>query len=128
MRLLFRKDNSEYGLTKDLVDNGLIPPYTILSHTWNEGQEVTFKDLINSSGKSKTGYNKIRFCGKQAELNRLQHFWVDTCCINKSNGVELQKAINSMFRWYRNATRCYVYLSDVSAIKRKANDCLAEFT
>jgi hypothetical protein len=104
MRLLFRRDNGEYGLTKDLVDDGLIPPYAILSHTWNEGQEVTFEDLIGGSGKSKTGYNKIRFCGQQAELNGLQHFWVDTCCIDKSNRAELQKAINSMFRWYRNTT------------------------
>jgi hypothetical protein len=39
---------------------------------------------------------------------------VDTCCIDKSNNTELSEAINSMFRWYRNATKCYVYLSDVS--------------
>ncbi|KAF2464142.1 uncharacterized protein BDR25DRAFT_361884 [Lindgomyces ingoldianus] len=28
--------------------------------------------------------------------------------------VKLSAAINSMFRWYQNAVRCYVYLSDVS--------------
>lgn len=39
---------------------------------------------------------------------------MDTCCIDKTNAVELQEAINSMFRWYRDATKCYVYLSDVS--------------
>jgi hypothetical protein len=39
---------------------------------------------------------------------------VDTCCIDKKNAVELGAAINSMFRWYQNAVRCYVYLSDVS--------------
>jgi hypothetical protein len=39
---------------------------------------------------------------------------VDTCCIDKSNNTELSEAINSMFRWYRNAAKCYVYLSDVS--------------
>jgi hypothetical protein len=122
MRLLFDSDNGEYGLTKDLVDDDPIPPYAILSHTWNEGQEVTFKDLIDGTGKSKTGYDKIRFCGQQAELNGLQHFWVDTCCIDKSNKAELQKAINSMFRWYRNATRCYVYLSDVSTTEQKRSD------
>src|SRR5262245_2185427 len=27
-----------------------------------------------------------------------------------------------MFRWYRNASRCYVYLSDVSTAKQKGND------
>jgi ankyrin repeat protein len=38
---------------------------------------------------------------------------VDTCCIDKKNLVELSKAITSMFRWYRDAVKCYVYLSDV---------------
>ena len=38
---------------------------------------------------------------------------MDTCCIDKSNSTELSEAINSMFRWYRNAARCYVYLTDV---------------
>jgi len=38
-----------------------------------------------------------------------------TCCIDKTNSAELNEAINSMFRWYRNTARCYLYLSDVSA-------------
>jgi len=32
----------------------------------------------------------------------------------KTNNVELSEAINSMFRWYLDASICYVYLSDVS--------------
>jgi hypothetical protein len=67
----------------------------------------------------KTGYNKIRFCSRQAANDGLQYFWVDTCCINKGDSVELQKAINSMFNWYRNAAKCYVYLSDVSTAGQK---------
>ena len=63
MRLLFYSDNGEYGLTKDLVSDDLIPLYAILSYTWNKGQEVTFEDLIHSTSKSKSGYNKIRFYG-----------------------------------------------------------------
>jgi hypothetical protein len=39
---------------------------------------------------------------------------VDTCCIDKSSSAELSEAINSMFRWYQNADKCYVYLADVS--------------
>ena len=74
-----------------------------------------FKDLINGTGKSKASYSKIQFCGEQARRDGLQYFWVDTCCIDKSNSTELAEAINSMFRWYRDATRCYVYLSDVSS-------------
>ncbi|XTI91280.1 hypothetical protein V2W45_1312646 [Cenococcum geophilum] len=52
--------------------------------------------------------------GEQAARDGLQHFWVDTCCINKSSDSELSEAINSMFRWYRNATKCYAYLPDIS--------------
>jgi hypothetical protein len=47
---------------------------------------------------------------------------VDTCYIDKKNAVELSAAINSMFRWYQNATRCYVYLSDVSKPDTRADD------
>jgi len=128
MRLLLRSNTGEFSLTKDLVGDDTIPPYAILSHTWKEGQEVTFKDLMDGTGQSKTGYDKIRFCGQQAERDSLQYFWVDTCCINKLNHVELQEAINSMFRWYQNTAKCYVYLSDVLTAKRKASDKFSKCT
>src|SRR4051794_31465518 len=111
MRLLERKDNDKFSLTKDLINN--IPAYAILSHTWGgDDQEVTFKDVTNGTGQSKAGYQKIRFCGEQAARDGLRYFWIDTCCIDKSNHSELTEAINSMFRWYRESARCYVYLSD----------------
>src|SRR6266498_2385057 len=104
MRLLEIKNSGEFSLTKDFIDN--IPPYAILSHTWGEDEdEVTFNDLVTGAGKSKTGYRKIQFCGKQAERDKLQYFWVDTCCINKPDYTELSEAINSMFRWYRDANK-----------------------
>jgi hypothetical protein len=34
--------------------------------------------------------------------------------IDKRNLHELAKAINSMFRWYQDAVKCYAFLSDVS--------------
>ncbi|KAN0102161.1 hypothetical protein V8E51_012671 [Hyaloscypha variabilis] len=114
MRLLERNDGGELILTKDLGDDDT-PRYAILSHTWGaDTEEVTFKDMMEGTGKSKAGYDKIRFCGEQASVDGLQYFWVDTCCIDKSNNTELAEAINSMFRWYREAVKCYVYLSDVS--------------
>jgi hypothetical protein len=113
MHLLELKNPGEFSLTKNLIGN--IPPYAILSHTWGaDTDEVTFRDLMDGTGTSKTGYDKIRLCGEQARRNRLQCFWVDTCCIDKSDSTELSEAINSMFRWYYNAAKCYVYLSDVS--------------
>ena len=114
MRLLELKDNGKFSLTNDIVID--IPPYAILSHTWGrDNEEVTFKDLMESSGNAKAGYKKLQFCREQAARDGLQYFWVDTCCIDKSNNTELSEAINSMFRWYRNTAKCYVYLSDVSA-------------
>ncbi|KAF2473226.1 HET-domain-containing protein [Lindgomyces ingoldianus] len=127
MRLLLRSDTGGVSLTQDFLGDDLIPPYAILSHTWIEGQEVTFRDLMDGTGQNKAGYEKIRFCGQQADRDGLQHFWVDTCCIDKSDHVELQDAINSMFRWYQNAAKCYVYLSDVSITKRKASSGCSEF-
>ena len=121
MRLLKLNARGELSLTKNFVGE-VIPPYAILSHTWGaDNDEVTFSDLENGSGKSKTGYAKIQFCGEQAKRDGLQYFWVDTCCIDKTNHTELSEAIISMFGWYRDAIKCYVYLSDVSARKRNNN-------
>ncbi|KAM0344978.1 hypothetical protein ACHAPU_006857 [Fusarium lateritium] len=112
MRLLQHDDKGGIHLTKEYYDD--IPPYAILSHTWGS-DEVTFKDFMDGTGENKEGYDKIRFCGKQALQDGLQYFWVDTCCIDKSSSAELQEAINSMYRWYKNADKCYVYLADVSS-------------
>ncbi|KAF2806081.1 HET-domain-containing protein [Mytilinidion resinicola] len=110
MRLLRLED---FSLVEVVGKN--IPRYAVLSHTWGPDQEeVTYKEIVKGTGKSKAGYAKIQFCGKQAAKDNLQYIWVDTCCINKSSSAELQEAINSMFYWYQKADKCYVYLSDVS--------------
>ncbi|KAI0023946.1 HET-domain-containing protein [Xylariomycetidae sp. FL0641] len=59
------------------------------------------------------GYTKIKHCCDQARRDGLGWAWVDTCCIDKTSTAELSEAINSMFQWYRDATICYVYLSDI---------------
>ena len=127
MRLLERNSDGEFGLTEDFGDH--VCRYAILSHTWGaDTEEVTFRDLMDGTGKSKAGYDKIRFCGEQAGRDGVQYFWVDTCYIDKSNSTELAAAINSMFRWYQNAAKCCVYLSDVSTTKWKASNQFSEFT
>lgn len=47
-------------------------------------------------------------------MDGLRYFWIDTCCIKKSDSTELQRSLASMFYWYQRAVRCYVYLADVS--------------
>jgi hypothetical protein len=114
MRLLQRLSNGDIVLTGKLRDH-TIPPYAILSHTWgDESEEVNFDDMVRGAGRGKAGYEKLIFCGEKAAKDGLQYFWVDSCCIDKSNKAELQDAISSMFRWYQRSTKCYVYLSDVS--------------
>ncbi|KAL6864546.1 heterokaryon incompatibility protein domain-containing protein [Trichoderma novae-zelandiae] len=92
-----------------------IPPYAILSHTWgNDSEELTFRQVENGEiDKQNLGSTKLRGCCEQARRDGLGYAWIDTCCIDKTNLVELSEAINSMYRWYRRAAICYAYLSDV---------------
>ncbi|CAI6339961.1 unnamed protein product [Periconia digitata] len=120
MRLLRRDSKDKFLLTKDFLGDDEVPRYAILSHTWGE-EEILFQDLQNDSYRDKKSYNKIRFCGDQAEKDGIQYLWVDTCCINKADPVELQHSINSMYRWYQQAAKCYVYLTDVAALADEQN-------
>lgn len=116
MRLLHRKGDGTFELTRELMGDE-VPKYAILSHTWllDNESEVTFKDLQRGNTHTKpAGYAKIRFCGNQAAKDGLEYFWLDTCCINKESSAILSEALTSMFSWYRNASRCYAYLTDVS--------------
>ncbi|KAH8595415.1 heterokaryon incompatibility protein-domain-containing protein [Bisporella sp. PMI_857] len=90
------------------------PKYAIFSHTWGS-DEVSFEDMISGRAMEKAGYQKIRNGVEQARRDGLEYFWVDTCCIDKTSSAELTEAINSMYRWYQEATICYVYLADVQA-------------
>lgn len=114
MRLLQNDDKNKFKLTDDLLKD--IPPYAILSHTWGPpADEILYGDIIERKDiTAKDAYRKLEFCRARSTCDHLQHFWVDTCCINKSSETELSEAIRSMFNWYKNAIKCYVYLSDVS--------------
>jgi hypothetical protein len=93
-----------------------IPPYAILSHRWSD-TEILLEDIQSGTyKKKKDGYRKLQFCAEQAAQDKLHYFWIDTCCIDRWNLHERSRSINSMFLWYKNATRCYVFLSDVSVL------------
>jgi len=124
MRLLHSSPQGTIHLTDDLNDDDphAIPRYAILSHTWGANtDEVTFDDVQHGVARDKIGYAKLEFCAEQARKDGIDHFWIDTCCINKASDPELSQAIRSMFRWYRNAVKCYVFLADVSSSKRDVN-------
>ncbi|PTD06357.1 Vegetative incompatibility protein HET-E-1 [Fusarium culmorum] len=73
---------------------------------------LSFSDITDGLTR-KAGMAKLKGCCKQAKKDKLDYVWIDTCCINKESSKELDEAINSMFQWYRRASVCYTYMSDV---------------
>lgn len=63
--------------------------------------------------KGKKGFAKVQGCCQQAKTEGFEWVWIDSCCINKDSHTELSEAINSMYKWYRQATVCYAYLEDI---------------
>jgi hypothetical protein len=124
MRLLERQSDGGFRLTENLLDRDISRhPYAILSHRWGQAnEEVTFEDIESGTGQKKAGYEKIKFCGDQASRDGLKYFWVDSCCIKKSDASELSEAINSMYCWYSRAAKCYAYLSGVSTSKQEGEE------
>ncbi|KAG2347407.1 hypothetical protein BDR05DRAFT_996534 [Suillus weaverae] len=89
----------------------------MLSHRW-EGKEPLLQDIqdkivykMNSLGGIVI---KLRtFCEIARDAGH-RWAWSDTCCgIDKSNNVELQESLNSIFVWYRHSALTIVYLLDV---------------
>jgi hypothetical protein len=87
----------------------------MLSHRW-EGKEPLLHDIrdkavyeLNAVGsivKLQSFYRVARDVG-------YRWAWMDTCCIDQTNNVEVQESVNSMFVWYRHSALTIVYLSDV---------------
>jgi len=97
--------------------------YAVLSHRWM-GDEIDYQRFATYIGKlqkEKDSTNslepveldKIHGACRIARFANLNWIWIDSCCIDKSSAVELSEAINSMFKWYAEASTCITYLSDV---------------
>ena len=88
--------------------------YATFSHRWLERGEPTYRDIMMSFQPA--GYTKLEnFCAKAAEYG-CSLAWSDTCCINKDSSTELEEAIRSMFKWYRDAHVCIAYLAEATSI------------
>jgi hypothetical protein len=87
----------------------------MLSHRWEENEPL----LHNIQGKNVYdldpvgGIAKLQSFCKTARDTGYRWGWVDACCIDQTNNVEVQQSVNSMFVWYRHAALTIVYLSDV---------------
>lgn len=108
MRLLHTQKH-----TLEKFESGCVPRYAILSHTWGE-EEVLFQDINPSLdvAKQKKGWPKVAGSCEVARRLGYEYIWIDTLCIDKTNNVELGKAINMMFEWYALADICLTYIAD----------------
>lgn len=140
MRLI----NTSTGRLEEFFDSQR-PPYAILSHTWGN-EELSYLDLLyltsslpgdaigivqallRNPSRHSEGYLKFEACCKVAQSRGLAWVWIDSCCIDKSSSAELSEAINSMWSWYRDATECYVYLSDVTQQLQSSREAIEAFS
>ncbi|KAG1785642.1 heterokaryon incompatibility protein-domain-containing protein, partial [Suillus plorans] len=87
----------------------------MLSHRWDETesllQEIQGKVVYKL--RPIDGIVKLQSFCSIARKAGYRWAWMDTCCIDKTNNVELGESINSMFVWYHHAALTIVYLSDV---------------
>jgi hypothetical protein len=89
--------------------------YVMLSHRW-ERKEPLLRDIqgkvvydLDPVG----GIPKLQsFCRTAYDMG-YRWAWIDTCCIDQTNNVEVQQSVNSMFIWYRHSALTIIYLSDV---------------
>ncbi|KAB5531397.1 hypothetical protein GE09DRAFT_973896 [Coniochaeta sp. 2T2.1] len=106
MRLLNTK-------TMELADFiGEVPPYAILSHTWDEDEDIDIRNVVDAA-HARDASNVEEIDDFRYVEDTFDWIWIDTCCIDKSSSSELSEAINSMYNWYEGASVCFAYLSDV---------------
>ncbi|KAJ2898044.1 het domain [Zalerion maritima] len=127
MRLL----NTHKIQVDEIWADSYVPPYAILSHTW-DSEEISLLDIEGlhgyweSSGGAnnsipttkKRSFEKIRRAVRTARQHGYKYIWVDTCCIDKTSQEEVSDAVNNNFAWYQDAAVCYAYLSDVEPADR----------
>ncbi|KAG2361368.1 heterokaryon incompatibility protein-domain-containing protein [Suillus spraguei] len=92
----------------------------MLSHMWR-GKEPLLHDIKNKvvyELNPVDGIGKLQsFCKTVRDMS-YRWAWIDTCCIDQKNNVELQKSLNSMFDWYYHSALTIVYLADVPALSK----------
>ncbi|KAG6326773.1 hypothetical protein ID866_12316, partial [Astraeus odoratus] len=90
--------------------------YASLSHRWGSNEPL-LQDILGHGSvydmSPTDGLIKLKkFCHTAAH-HGYSWAWSDTYCIDKTNSVELQEAIGSMFLWYQQSALTIVYLSDI---------------
>ncbi|KAG1784615.1 heterokaryon incompatibility protein-domain-containing protein [Suillus plorans] len=92
----------------------------MLSHRWEEKEPLLYdiQEKVVYKLNPVGGIVKLQSFCKVARKAGYRWAWVDTCCIDQNNNVELQKSLNSMFSWYRQSSLTIIYLSDVPPLSK----------
>ncbi|KAG6328293.1 hypothetical protein ID866_10796 [Astraeus odoratus] len=114
---------ASYGSTHDttriraMVSTSFRCKFATLSHRWGRGEpilaEIRDRSIYDSNMPDTEGLRKLRMFCRTAAKNGYPWGWSDTCCIDKTNGDEVQRAIGSMFRWYLESAMTIVHLGDI---------------
>ncbi|KAG2115486.1 hypothetical protein DEU56DRAFT_710242, partial [Suillus clintonianus] len=105
--------------------------YAILSHRWVDGDSETSFQYMRSKVKvgsfdspgHVSGLGKLyAFCQKARNDFNCSFAWCDMCCIDKTSSSELDEAIRSMFRWYRNSHICITYFPETEGMDDLAKE------
>ncbi|KIJ63050.1 hypothetical protein HYDPIDRAFT_29743 [Hydnomerulius pinastri MD-312] len=113
------KDSREEAI-KSLVRK--VAQYAILSHRWLEQGEPTYQEMLTQQSPVGPGYDKLaQFCHAARQYG-MEYAWSDTCCIDKTSSSELDESIRSMFKWYKTAHVCIVYLAQTTSIGNMPRD------
>ncbi|KAJ8496086.1 hypothetical protein ONZ45_g12608 [Pleurotus djamor] len=86
--------------------------YAILSHRWDEENELTFNQLLNYGSCPTSNQKFEKFCEVARTKYECRYVWMDSACINRDDATELETSIQSMYWWYKSAHVCIVYLAD----------------
>jgi len=96
--------------------------YAMLSHTWEENEPL-FQQVIHIAvydiDNSPTHDKLQTFC-KIVRDAGFNWAWSDTCCIDKSDHLELQEDLVAMFKWYQGSAMVIVFLRGVRLSQRGA--------
>ncbi|KAJ8515314.1 hypothetical protein ONZ45_g7255 [Pleurotus djamor] len=95
-----------------ITDIDYLTQYAILSHRWDQGNELTYNQLLSYGSRPTPNAKFEKFCEVASTKYGLRYVWMDSVCIKRDSTAELMYSIRSMFWWYKMAKVCIVYLAD----------------
>lgn len=105
----------------EFLNETQIPPFAILSHTW-EAEECTFQQMQDPAVlkvSKRLGYKKIELCCKQARKDGYQWTWVDTYAFCSLVHLPLAKVHKQLLHRQDKYSRAFgSHQFDVSMVSR----------